>query len=71
MNSLQKKRNNTFKKCKKNVVLNKNLDLKRNYYLYAFIKYMQIYMLTINNKENKYGDFYGNYSKDYIIELFD
>jgi hypothetical protein len=71
MNVLQKKRHKTFKKCRKTVVLNKKNDLKRNYYLYAFIKYMQIYMSTTNNKEKKYGDFYGNYSKNYIIELFD
>lgn len=71
INTLQKKRNKTFKKCKKIVVLNKKDELKKSYYLYAFIKYMQLYMNTLNTKEDKYGNFYGNYSKEYIIDLID
>jgi hypothetical protein len=45
--------------------------LKNYYYLYAFIKYMQMYLHSKQEGKDIYGDFYGNYSTNSIIELFD
>jgi len=56
---------NSTKKCRKQVLFGKS-GLKPNYYLYAFIKYIQMYL---NTTQDKYGNFYGNYSKEAIANL--
>jgi hypothetical protein len=44
--------------------------LKKNMYLYTFIKYIQMVQHTITYKGDKYADFYGSFSKDEIVEMF-
>lgn len=51
----------------------KNGNLKKIYYLYAYIKYIQSFLHKniINNHKSKIlYDFYGNIDKDKIIQLF-
>lgn len=51
----------------------KNGDLKKMYYLYTYIKYIQSFLHKniINNHKSKIlYDFYGNIYKDKIIQLF-
>jgi hypothetical protein len=51
----------------------KNGDLKKTYYLYTYIKYIQSFLHKniINNHKSKIVyDFYGNIEKDEIIQLF-
>ena len=57
-------------KCDFNAMLNKNKDLLENYYLYAFIKYIQMYLFSIKEKDEFYGDFFGGLKKEEIINLF-
>jgi len=47
----------------------KNNSLIHYYYLYAFIKYMQTYMYTKTHHNKEYGNFYGNYTHDEIVNL--
>jgi hypothetical protein len=72
INSIQKKYlNKYYSNCKglQNITTKEN-DLIHYYYLYFFIKYIQVYLHT--NKQNgiNYGDFYASYPKEKIIELF-
>jgi len=51
----------------------KNGNLKKMYYLYTYIKYIQSFLHKniLNNHKNKIlYDFYGNIYKDKIIQLF-
>jgi hypothetical protein len=61
------KNRKSLKKCKKQVIL-RPTHLKKSYYLYAFIKYIQTYLNTTAT-DQKYGNFYGNYSKEDIADL--
>jgi hypothetical protein len=63
------KNRKTLKKCKKQVILRPN-HLKKSYYLYAFIKYIQMYLNTTDT-DQKYGNFYGNYSKEDIVDMIE
>lgn len=72
INSIQQKYlNKYYNKCKglKNITTKDN-NLIQYYYLYFFIKYVQLYLHA--NKKNgiNYGDFYGSHPKEKIIELF-
>ena len=64
LNQLQKKKS---MKCKVNQTMNSH-QLKHNYYLYAFIKYMQMYQHSIQYKGKWYGDFFGNWSQEQILQ---
>lgn len=74
INSLQKttsgsklvKRCKTYKKIR-----DKSNNLKKMYYLYAFIKYVQMSLNTLRSDGKDYGDFYGGMSKESILALFD
>lgn len=70
-NKIQRKHNKSFKLCK-NVkqIYDKKNNLKKNYYLYAFIKYTQTYLNSTKVDKTIYGNFYGNFSKPQILEVF-
>jgi hypothetical protein len=71
LNRIQKQYiHKTRKLCKNNKLINKNNDLKKTYYLYVFIKFIQLYLNTIQYKQTNYGDFYGSVPKEHIIQLF-
>lgn len=48
---------------------NNNNQLKEYYYLYVFIKYVQLYLNTTNYDDKQYGDFFGSYSKQEMIDI--
>jgi hypothetical protein len=66
LNRLQKKKS---MKCKVNQTIDSRHQLKHNYYLYAFIKYMQMYQHSIQYKGKWYGDFFGNWSQEQILYI--
>ena len=70
-NKIQRKYNKSLKLCKNaQQIYDKKNNLKKNYYLYAFIKYTQTYLNSIKVDKNVYGNFYGNFSKPQILEAF-
>jgi len=70
LNYNQKKNRKSMKICKSNHSLERNQNLKRNYYLYAFIKYIQLYQNTIHHNGEEYGDFFGSFDREQIVKLF-
>ena len=69
LNAIQKKTlKQRLKMCHSNKT-NFKKDLKKNYYLYAFIKYVQTYQNTITHGK-LYSDFYGHLSVEQIERLF-
>jgi len=70
LNRTQKKYNKYMKICKSNKSIERNKNLKYNYYLYVFIKYIQLYQNTLEYDGNLYGDFFGNFTKETILKIF-
>ena len=73
LNKLQKKhlKKNITHKCKNiNSIREYNHDLKYYYYLYAFIKYIQMYLFNTNENTTEYGDFFGSFTKEHILIIF-
>ena len=73
LNELQKKylKNFGFKKCSSlNSLINPHDNLVKYYYLYTFIKYVQIHLHTFVKNGNQYGELYGSQKKEDIIHLF-
>ena len=75
LNELQKKYLKKYtiknkKKCTglKNVVTKEN-NIIPYYYLYTFIKYIQMHLHTHDKNGIQYGDFYGSLKKEEIIHL--
>ena len=57
--------------CKKqSSLLDTAGNLKPLYYMYAYIKYIQMYMFSLTNEGKVYGDFYGGFSKEQLFSLF-
>lgn len=73
LNNLQKKYLNKFgsKKCNNNLgsLLSKDDNLLKYYYLYTFIKYVQIHLHTFVKNGNQYGELFGSQKKEDIIRL--
>lgn len=63
------KQTSDFKNCKLSKMRDNKNGLKEYYYLYAFIKYVQLYLNTTTYDNKKYGDFFGSYSKEQILEI--
>jgi len=61
--------NSQLTSCKLNKMRNNNNGLKEYYYLYVFIKYVQLFLNTTNYDNQQYGDFFGSYSKYQIIKI--
>lgn len=55
--------------CNFNAMLNKKKDLLENYYLYVFIKYIQMYLFSIKENNETYGNFFGGFEREKIIQL--
>ena len=55
--------------CKLSKMRNHNNGLKEYYYLYVFIKYVQLFLNTTNYDDKQYGDFFGSYSKQEMIDI--
>ena len=61
----------TSKKCKNlSTVLNDDDNLLKYYYLYTFIKYVQIHLYSYVKNGNRYGELFGSQKKEDIIDLF-
>ena len=58
-----------FKNCKLSKMRDNQNGLKEYYYLYVFIKYVQLYLNTTTYENEEYGDFFGSYSKQQILEI--
>jgi hypothetical protein len=72
LNKIQKKSINKKmnKKCKQITTIQyRNKDLKPYYYLYVFIKYIQLYLFDKENNGKIYGDFFGSFEKEEIIQI--
>jgi hypothetical protein len=72
INSIQKRdiTKKHLRTCKKlNKIRNKKNNMLEYYYLYVFIKYVQLYMNTTDYDNVKYGDFFGSLSKDEMREI--
>ena len=71
LNNIQKKNTKKlhFKSCNLTKIKHKN-NIIDYYYLYTFIKYIQLYSNTLTYENEEYGDFFGNLTKEQIYELF-
>jgi hypothetical protein len=72
INSIQKREitKKHFKTCKRlKRIRNKKNNITDYYYLYVFIKYVQLYMNTTKYDNLSYGDFFGSLSKDEMREI--
>ena len=58
-----------FKNCKLSKMRDNQNGLKEYYYLYVFIKYVQLYLNTTTYDNEEYGDFFGSYSKQQILKI--
>ena len=58
--------------CKpyKHITENNSDDLKKYMYLYVFIKYTQLYLNSVNYDNVEYGNFFGSFSVDNILHIF-
>jgi hypothetical protein len=73
LNELQKKylKKFTSKKCNNlTTLLNEDDNLLKYYYLYTFIKYVQIHLYSYVKNGNRYGELFGSQKKEDIIDLF-
>lgn len=75
LNNLQKKnlkRSDGEKRsmCNNKKILDNKGNLKKIYYLYAFIKYTQMYLFDLKDEKKTYGNFYGGIEQADIISLF-
>lgn len=73
LNELQKKylKKFTSKKCNNlSTVLKDDDNLLKYYYLYTFIKYVQIHLYSYVKNGNRYGELFGSQKKEDIIDLF-
>jgi len=55
--------------CDFNAIRDNKKDLLENYYLYVFIKYIQMYLFTIKEKKETYGNFFGGLERENIIQM--